>query len=236
VRGDPKISKVYASVQRELVCGRSRIITNIFGQLRSSSRTFPTRFYVPREWPEEGASRTVSIMKRVVHGIASSVPQVNEIIEELRSRGFPDSEISVLFPDRRDVPDAAVADTKAPAGAAAGGIAGLGVGGAFGLLAAFGAFRIPGVGPLVAIGPLVAALSAPRSEEPRAESLVGSSGSAREVSDGTPYTQAPRSQSAKNPDLGAQRRSQRALLCAQDSGARGRAPARRAHVQVMISR
>lgn len=100
-------------------------------------------------------------MKPVVQGIAKTAPQANAVIEELRARGFLDSEIAMLFPDRQEPDVTGVAEgTKAPAAAAAGGMAGLGVGGAFGLLAGFGALAIPGIGPLVAAGPLMAALSA----------------------------------------------------------------------------
>ena len=43
--------------------------------------------------------------------------------------------------------------------AGAGGVAGLGVGGALGLLAGVGALTIPGTGPFLAAGPIMAALS-----------------------------------------------------------------------------
>jgi hypothetical protein len=65
-----------------------------------------------------------------------------------------------LFPDKQGTRDFAhEKNTKAPEGATAGGVAGLGVGGALGLLAGVGALAIPGMGPFVAAGPIMAALS-----------------------------------------------------------------------------
>jgi hypothetical protein len=99
-------------------------------------------------------------MKRAVYGIANSASQANAIIEKLQAAGFLDADISVLFPDRQGTRDFAhEKGTKAPEGATAGGIAGLGVGGALGLLAGIGALAIPGIGPFVAAGPIMAALS-----------------------------------------------------------------------------
>jgi hypothetical protein len=99
-------------------------------------------------------------MEPPVHGVATSAPQVTSIIEELQTRGFSHSEISVLFPDPCD---AAGRDrgsvSRAPEAATAGGATGLAVGGALGFLAGFGALAIPEIGPLVVAGPLAAALS-----------------------------------------------------------------------------
>jgi len=64
-----------------------------------------------------------------------------------------------LLPDRRGTKDFAHEhSTKAPEGATAGGIAGMGVGAALGWLAGIGALAIPGVGPFIAAGPIMAAL------------------------------------------------------------------------------
>jgi hypothetical protein len=99
-------------------------------------------------------------MKHAVYGIANTAPQANAIIERLQSSGFLDADISVLFPDKQGTRDFAhEKNTKAPEGATAGGVAGLGVGGALGLLAGVGALAIPGMGPFVAAGPIMAALS-----------------------------------------------------------------------------
>jgi hypothetical protein len=99
-------------------------------------------------------------MKQAVYGIANTAPQANAIVERLVSTGFLSFDISVLFPDKGGARDfAGEKSTKAPEGAIAGGVAGLGVGGALGLLAGIGALTIPGIRPFVAAGPIIAALS-----------------------------------------------------------------------------
>jgi hypothetical protein len=99
-------------------------------------------------------------MKQAVYGIVNTAPQANAVVERLVASGFLSSDISVLFPDTAGTRDFEYEkSTKAPEGAAAGGVAGLGVGGALGLLAGIGALAIPGIGPFVAAGPIMAALS-----------------------------------------------------------------------------
>jgi hypothetical protein len=99
-------------------------------------------------------------MNEAVFGIANTTQQANVIVERLQSTGFLNDDISVLFPDKDGTRDFAhEKHTKAPEGATAGGVAGLGVGGALGLLAGIGALAIPGVGPFIAAGPIMGALS-----------------------------------------------------------------------------
>jgi hypothetical protein len=99
-------------------------------------------------------------MNQAVYGIANTTQQANAIVERLQATGFMTDDISVLFPDKQGTRDFAhEKNTKAPEGAAAGGTAGLGVGGALGLLAGIGALAIPGVGPFIAAGPIMGALS-----------------------------------------------------------------------------
>jgi hypothetical protein len=99
-------------------------------------------------------------MNQAVYGIANTQQQANAIVERLQTTGFLDDDISVLFPDKEGTRDFAhEKNTKAPEGATAGGVAGLGVGGALGLLAGIGALAIPGVGPFIAAGPIMGALS-----------------------------------------------------------------------------
>jgi hypothetical protein len=99
-------------------------------------------------------------MSQAVYGIANTQQQANAIVERLQTTGFLNDDISVLFPDKEGTRDFAhEKNTKAPEGAAAGGVAGLGVGGAVGLLAGLGALAIPGVGPFIAAGPIMGALS-----------------------------------------------------------------------------
>src|SRR5690606_27051360 len=82
------------------------------------------------------------------------------IIDRLRSAGFSNNDISVLFPDKSTTKDFAHEQhTKAPEGATTGGVAGMGVGAILGWLAGLGTLAIPGVGPFVAAGPIMSALS-----------------------------------------------------------------------------
>lgn len=98
-------------------------------------------------------------MKASVYCTTRTVEQANHIIEELKAAGFLNNDISALLPDRRGTKDFAHEhNTKAPEGATAGGVAGLGVGAALGWLAGIGALAIPGVGPFIAAGPIMAAL------------------------------------------------------------------------------
>src|SRR5205807_6772261 len=82
------------------------------------------------------------------------------IVSQLKSAGFTESDISVLFPDKTGTRDFAHEQhTKAPEGAATGGVAGGVIGGALGALAGIGALAIPGVGPFIAAGPIMGLLS-----------------------------------------------------------------------------
>jgi hypothetical protein len=99
-------------------------------------------------------------MATSVFCIASAESKANEIVSKLKSAGFRDNDISVLFPDKSTSNQFAhEKHTKAPEGAAAGAGAGGVVGGALGLLAGIGLLAIPGVGPFIAAGPIMAALS-----------------------------------------------------------------------------
>ena len=99
-------------------------------------------------------------MPTSVFCIASSATMANEIVGRLKSSGFSDNDISVLFPDKTSTRDFAhEKNTKAPEGATVGAGAGGVVGGTLGLLAGIGLLAIPGVGPFIAAGPIMAALS-----------------------------------------------------------------------------
>lgn len=98
-------------------------------------------------------------MKASVYCTAKTLTQAESIIDGLKIAGFSNNDISALLPDKRGTKDFAHEhNTKAPEGAAAGGVAGLGVGAALGWLAGIGALAIPGVGPFIAAGPIMAAL------------------------------------------------------------------------------
>jgi hypothetical protein len=78
----------------------------------------------------------------------------------LRSAGFRNTDISILFPENignKDIGHEKA--TKAPEGATAGGVSGGLLGGTLGWLAGIGALAIPGLGPFVAAGPIMGMLS-----------------------------------------------------------------------------
>ena len=98
-------------------------------------------------------------MAKSVFCIVSTHPKAELIVDKLKTAGFSNNDISVLFPDTQGTKDFAhEKNTKAPEGAATGAGAGGVLGGALGWLAGIGALAIPGVGPFVAAGPIMAAL------------------------------------------------------------------------------
>jgi hypothetical protein len=100
-------------------------------------------------------------MDRAIYCIARTSAQAERIITELKRAGFLGEDISVLLADKGGTRDFAHEhNTKAPEGAVAGGVAGMGAGAVIGWLAGIGSLTIPGVGPLLAAGPVMAALSA----------------------------------------------------------------------------
>ena len=99
-------------------------------------------------------------MSTAVFCIAPTQSMANDIVARLKSHGFDDNDISVLFPDKSSTRDFAhEKNTKAPEGAATGAGAGGVVGGTLGLLAGIGLLAIPGLGPFIAAGPIMASLS-----------------------------------------------------------------------------
>ena len=98
--------------------------------------------------------------KKAVFCIARDMVQAAQIVDQLKSAGFSNNDISALFPDKGGSRDFAHEQhTKAPEGAAAGATAGGLLGGTLGWLAGIGALAIPGVGPLIAAGPIMGLLS-----------------------------------------------------------------------------
>lgn len=88
--------------------------------------------------------------------IATSRSQAENITDRLKAASFSGTDISVLLPDKGTTRDFAhEMHTKAPEGAAAGGV----IGGALGWIAGIAALAIPGVGPFIAAGPVMVALS-----------------------------------------------------------------------------
>jgi hypothetical protein len=99
------------------------------------------------------------IMSKAVFGLVRDEAQASRIIEDLKTAGFSNQDISVLMSDRRSTREFAhEKETKAPEGATTGGVTGGVLGGVLGWLAGIGTLAIPGVGPLIAAGPIMAAL------------------------------------------------------------------------------
>jgi hypothetical protein len=98
-------------------------------------------------------------MSKAVFCIVKSDQQAENVVSQLKSSGFSNQDISVLFPDKGSTRDFAhEKHTKAPEGAAAGAGTGGVLGGTLGWLAGIGALAIPGLGPFIAAGPIMAAL------------------------------------------------------------------------------
>lgn len=98
--------------------------------------------------------------KKSVFCLVKDEGQACRIIEELRTAGFSNNDISVLLPDKGSTREFAhTKGTKAPEGAATGAGTGGVLGGVLGWLVGIGALAIPGLGPFVAAGPIMAALS-----------------------------------------------------------------------------
>jgi Alternative complex III, ActD subunit len=95
-----------------------------------------------------------------VFGIYRDQIAVENAVDALRSAGFRNTDISVLFPENEGTKDFAhEKNTKAPEGATTGAGTGALLGGGLGWLAGIGALAIPGIGPFIAAGPIVAALA-----------------------------------------------------------------------------
>jgi hypothetical protein len=95
-----------------------------------------------------------------VFGIYPDRFAVEEAVEHLRTAGFRNTDISVLFQDNQGTKDFAhEKNTKAPEGVTTGVVTGGIAGGVLGWLVGVGALAIPGLGPFIAAGPIVAALA-----------------------------------------------------------------------------
>ncbi|HZQ95300.1 MAG TPA: DUF3341 domain-containing protein [Candidatus Sulfotelmatobacter sp.] len=95
-----------------------------------------------------------------VFGLYPSITSVEIGVDELKSEGFRNTDISVLFPESAGTRDFAhEKNTKAPEGATAGAGTGVILGSALGWLMGIGALAVPGVGPFIAAGPVMTALA-----------------------------------------------------------------------------
>lgn len=96
---------------------------------------------------------------KAVYCIANTQTQAEAIVSQLKTAGFSNEDISVLFPDKSTTKDFAHSkETKAPEGATTGGTVGASLGAVLGWLAGIGSLAIPGVGPFIAAGPIMGAL------------------------------------------------------------------------------
>lgn len=99
-------------------------------------------------------------MSKIISCTVLKVAQAEDILNQLKSSGFSNKNVSVLFPEREDTKKwVQEKNTKAPEGAAAGAGTGGIIGGVLGWLVGIGSLAIPGVGPFIAAGPIMAALS-----------------------------------------------------------------------------
>src|SRR5450432_916154 len=95
-----------------------------------------------------------------VFGIYPTQGSVESAVDALKTAGFRNTDISVLFPENEGTKDFAHdKSTKAPEGATAGAGTGALLGGGLGWLVGIGALAIPGLGPFIAAGPIMAALA-----------------------------------------------------------------------------
>ncbi len=98
--------------------------------------------------------------KKSVFCLAQDVNQASRIVDNLKSAGFSNNDISVMLPDKGSTREFAhEKGTKAPEGAVTGAATGGMLGGVLGWLVGIGALAIPGLGPFIAAGPIMAALS-----------------------------------------------------------------------------
>lgn len=99
-------------------------------------------------------------MKKVLFGLAKNENQAVSIVDQFKVAGFPDTDISVLYPERTGPRLFAHREhTKALEGAAVGAAGGVVIGAAFGVLVGIGILAIPGLAPLLAAGPIIAAFA-----------------------------------------------------------------------------
>jgi len=98
--------------------------------------------------------------KKSVFCLARDEAQATRIVDDLKTAGFSNNDISVLLPDKGSTREFAhEKGTKAPEGAVTGAGTGGVLGGVLGWLVGIGALAIPGLGPFIAAGPIMAALS-----------------------------------------------------------------------------
>jgi hypothetical protein len=102
----------------------------------------------------------MSSKNTAVFGVYPTRESADAAVDTLKSRGFRNTDISVLFPQNVGSKEFGhEKGSKSAEGAVAGGGTGAAIGGALGWLAGIGLLAIPGIGPFIAAGPIVAALA-----------------------------------------------------------------------------
>ena len=95
-----------------------------------------------------------------VFGIFPYRERLEEGVAALKTSGFRNADISILYPENVGNKDLAhEKNSKAPEGVATGAGTGAVIGGALGWLAGIGVLAIPGAGPFIAAGPIMGALA-----------------------------------------------------------------------------
>src|SRR5262245_32596565 len=95
-----------------------------------------------------------------VFGIYQTQGSLENAVGALKTEGFRNTDISVLFPQNEGTKEFAhEKHTKVPEGAATGAGTGAVIGGTLGWLTGIGSLAIPGLGPFIAAGPIMAALA-----------------------------------------------------------------------------
>jgi hypothetical protein len=95
-----------------------------------------------------------------VLGIYTNYSSVENAVDNLKTAGFRNTDISVLFPHKEGTKEFAHdKGTRIPEGASAGAGTGAILGGTLGWLVGIGALTVPGLGLFIAAGPVMAALA-----------------------------------------------------------------------------
>ena len=92
-------------------------------------------------------------------GIYPTYQSAETAVDALKTDGFRNTDISILFPESAGAAWVTEKNTKAPEGAVTGASGGAVAGGVIGWVVGIGALAIPGLGAFIAAGPIMAALA-----------------------------------------------------------------------------
>ncbi len=145
--------------REEVERGRGPYQPSLWGQPGQEAHRPREEQAARREEPQR-PRREVGHANLSVFSIYRDKPAVEQAVDALRSAGFRNTDISVLFPENEGTKDFAFEKgTKAPEGVTAGAGSGIVVGGVLGWLAGIGLLAVPGIGPFVAAGPIISTLA-----------------------------------------------------------------------------